>query len=210
MCNVLCRLSCLGALFSHCGRGGPQPVGDCFDLRLWSRGDVFTWPGRRKLKMIVGSTRERTRVGAEVKKKKKCGKKKRRGRVESFFSGHPETGQLAATGGGTTFSSIFPLLPNWRQRLLYTKANPSNLLEKNIASAALSGDGSVQFARWQHADLSPSAYLSLRNFSAIAHSKSSCTRSWLAAFILSSRTLWPKLANSTCQQLSNGSAERNA
>ena len=109
MCNVLCRLSCLGALFSHCGRGGPQPVGDCFDLRLWSRGDVFTWPGRRKLKMIVGSTRERTRVGAEVKKKKKMWKKKRRGRVESFFSGHPETGQLAATGGGTTFSSIFPL-----------------------------------------------------------------------------------------------------
>ena len=85
MCNVLCRLSCLGALFSHCGRGGPQPVGDCFDLRLWSRGDVFTWPGRRKLKMIVGSTRERTRVGAEVKKKKMWKKKEKRSSRKFFF-----------------------------------------------------------------------------------------------------------------------------
>ena len=211
MCNVLCRLSCLGALFSHCGRGGPQPVGDCFDLRLWSRGDVFTWPGRRKLKMIVGSTRERTRVGAEVKKKKKMWKKKEKRSSRKFFFGPSRDWPTSSNRWGHHFFLHFPsLLPNWRQRLLYTKANPSNLLEKNIASAALSGDGSVQFARWQHADLSLSAYLSLRNFSAIAHSKSSCTRSWLAAFILSSRTLWPKLANSTCQQLSNGSAERSA
>ena len=73
--------------------------GGCFHLARPPKAENDRWLDTRENSCRCGGK----------KKKKKCGKKKRRGRVESFFSGHPETGQLAATGGGTTFSSIFPL-----------------------------------------------------------------------------------------------------